>query len=111
LLANLRNKAQFAAAKRKAGEDGMVCGYLDSDGRPHYFVVPKDATEADVRRIAFQVRHGRPMTPAEELLDAFYNNELIDEYKGSLQRYINEYQDHKARWTRKLEEVKGAASH
>lgn len=114
LLAKWRNKARFAKAQRAAGEDGMVCGYTDEDGVPHYVVVPKDASDADIRRLIFEHRHGRPMQPSEELLDAFLSGDLLREYEETLTKYIEEgraeLSRERQRLERYLEELKSAAA-
>lgn len=114
LLAKRRNKARFAKARRAAGEDGMVCGYTDENGEPQYVVVPKGASDGEIRRAIFEHRHGRPMAPSEELLDAFMAGDLVREYEDVLRTYIDQGREdlsrERQRLERLLEEMKRAAS-
>ena len=48
------------------GDEEVVCAALLPDGAPRYFNVPATFSETEVRALAFQVRHGRPMSTAEE---------------------------------------------
>ena len=84
-----RNKQAFQRAQIKAGDDGMVCGFHDEDGTPHYFVVQKDAPEETVRARAFETIHGRPMNRAEQLLDAAASGDFVRAYEQAMNHYLH----------------------
>ena len=107
LLAKRRNRARFRAAQKKAGPDGRVCAVYSSNGEPIYFAVPKDATDEQIRRLAFQAKHGRPMTRAEELLDAALNGDLLRAANEALANYVQEGRRETERWKALYEELKG----
>ena len=65
---NRRNKRAYEKAKAGAGENEVVCGTLDENGKPIYFTMPRDATVEQVRNASFELRFGRPMTPYEKKL-------------------------------------------
>ncbi len=88
-LLNRRNKQAFARAKEEAGETGMVCGFHDEDGAPHYFVVEKDLSAEDLRARAFQAMHSRPMNRAEQLLDAAAAGDFIRAYEQAMTHYLD----------------------
>lgn len=67
MFKTFRNRRAFEQAAQQAGDDEIVCGTLIDD-KPVYFLMPADATEADVRERAFEVRTGRPMTKIERTL-------------------------------------------
>jgi hypothetical protein len=69
MLFKRRQRRQLNQARQKAAATGgVVCAYVDAKGRPHYFVAPPDADEAEVAALAFQVREGRPMSQLERQL-------------------------------------------
>jgi hypothetical protein len=49
----------FEDAQAAADEDSTVCGTLLKSGEPAYFVMPKSASDEQVRDAAFRVREGR----------------------------------------------------
>jgi hypothetical protein len=65
---NRKNKRAFRKAQTRAGENEVVCGTLDKDGKPIYFNMPRTASLSDVRSVSFELRFGRPMTPFERKL-------------------------------------------
>jgi len=67
MFKTFRNRRAFEQAALEAGDDEIVCGTLIDD-KPVYFTMPADATEAQVRERAFEVRTGRPMTKIEHTL-------------------------------------------
>ena len=71
----------------------MVCGYTTPEGEPHYFVVPKDASEEAVRARAFETIHGRPMNRAEELLDAAVAGDFIKASQQAISHYLDRSED------------------
>ena len=88
-----RNREAFLRAQTKAGDDGMVCGYTNSEGEPHYFIVPKDASEEAVRARAFETINGRPMNRAEGLLDAAVAGDFVKAYEQVMTRYLDRSED------------------
>ncbi len=87
------NRKAFLRASEQAGDDGSVCGFHDKDGKPHYFVVSKDAEEGDVRARAFETIHGRPMNRAEELLDAAVAGDFVKAYEQAMTHYLDRSED------------------
>lgn len=54
-------------AKNKADEDGKAVGaYVDNEGVPHYFLHEPGMDETAARKLAFEIREGRPMSAYEE---------------------------------------------
>ncbi len=88
-----RNKRAYEQAKIQAEPDGMVCGFLDKDGTPHYFTMAKDADEVDVRARAFESIHGRPMNRAELLLDAAVAGDFVKAYEQAMTHYLDRSED------------------
>lgn len=88
-LAARRNKAAFLRAKQEAGEDGRVCGITNEDGVPVYFVVDKDASDEEISARAFEVRHGRPMNRAEQLLHAAQAGSFVRAYEQAMESYLS----------------------
>ena len=84
-----KNKEAYEHAKTEAGADGMVCGFHDKDGTPHYFIVPRGADEAVVRARAFEGVNGRPMNRAEQLLDAAASGDFVDASQQALAHYLD----------------------
>ncbi|MBP01015.1 MAG: hypothetical protein CMG34_07765 [Candidatus Marinimicrobia bacterium] len=62
-----KNKRSFQRAKAAAAENEIVCATLKND-KPIYFTMPEDATQADVRAKAFEIRTGRKMSKIERTL-------------------------------------------
>ncbi len=87
------NKQAYEHAKAEAGDDGMVCGFHDKDGTPHYFIVAKEADEVDVRSRAFETIHGRPMNRAEGLLDAAVAGDFVRAYEQVMTHYLDRSED------------------
>jgi hypothetical protein len=71
VLSDYKNKRRFQRAQREAGPDEMVCGTIGSDGNPTYFVMPRDASDEDVRGRAFEIREGRSLSGYERSLMKF----------------------------------------
>lgn len=46
----------------------MVCGTIDSKGRPVYFTMPREASDMEVRSEAFKIRNGRELSQIETSL-------------------------------------------
>lgn len=67
MFENHLNRRRFQKATAQAQPDEIVCAVL-IDGRPEYFVAPRDASDADVRATAFRLRHGRDMSTLEKKL-------------------------------------------
>jgi hypothetical protein len=67
MFEKLRNRRAFEQTAQQASDEEIVCGTL-LDDKPVYFTMPNDATEAEVRARAFEVRTGRPMTHIENTL-------------------------------------------
>ncbi len=67
MLKNSKNKKSFARAKAAKAENEIVCATL-VDEKPVYFTMPEDATEAEVRAKAFEIRTGREMSKVERAL-------------------------------------------
>jgi hypothetical protein len=63
-----RNADRFAQARALCTEGQMVCGTIAEDGEPRYFIMPSTATNEEIEKRAFEVRNGRPMNQAEEIL-------------------------------------------
>lgn len=61
-----------AKASLTLDDDGQprdkVCGTLYDSGQPVYFTMPVGASEPAVRDVAFQIRHGRPVSGYERWL-------------------------------------------
>ncbi len=87
------NKRAYEHAKSEAGDDGMVCGFHDKDGTPHYFIVDKGADEIATRARAFETINGRPMNRAEELLDAAVAGDFIRASEQALVHYLDRSED------------------
>jgi hypothetical protein len=83
-----RNRQAFEKARAEAGETGMVCGYTAEDGTPHYFIVPRGASDEEIRDRAFQAIHGRPMNRAEMLLAAAANGDFVRAYEQTMAHYL-----------------------
>ena len=67
MFKNSKNRKSFARAKRAKAENEIVCATL-VDEKPVYFTMPEDATEAEVRAKAFEIRTGREMSKVERAL-------------------------------------------
>lgn len=100
------NRAAYAKAAEQASEGDMVCGVMGPDGHPRYFVAPKDAEEPELRRRAFEAKHGRPMTDGEALLDAYISGELKSAAIDTLKGYVEGGRVHIERSQAQLEEAK-----
>ncbi len=88
-----QNQQAFQRAQTQAGDDGTVCGFHDEDGTPHYFVVPKDASEVELRARAFETIHGRPMNRAEQLLDAAAAGDFVSASAEAMAHYLDRSED------------------
>lgn len=89
-LRDRQNKAAYAKAKRQADEEGgRVCGTVDDEGTPIYFVVPQDATDEQIQARAFELKHGRPMNQAESLLQAAQNGSFVDAFEQAMRHYLS----------------------
>lgn len=67
--AERRSHSDYVHHRKEAERTGgSLCALVTKDGRPHYFVVPKGATDEQIAAKAFEIREGRPMTPQELLL-------------------------------------------
>lgn len=64
----LRSKTLYRVTRARAGKDQFVCGFYDSEGEPHYFLMPKTATHSDVWQKAFELREGRPPSKLERTM-------------------------------------------
>jgi len=54
------NRKRFRRTKAEAdATGGTVCGFVQPNGEPVYFVVARDATPEDVEREVFRRRYGR----------------------------------------------------
>lgn len=63
------NRRAFARAQAEAEAlNGMVCGTVRADGRPIYYVVPREAKDAEIEAKAFELREGRGITDGEQIL-------------------------------------------
>ena len=87
------NRRAYEHAKSEAGTDGVVCGFHDKDGTPHYFIVAKEADEVATRARAFETIHGRPMSRAEELLDAAVAGDFIKASQQAISHYLDRSED------------------
>ena len=67
MFKNSKNKKSFARAKAAKAENEIVCATL-VDEKPVYFTMPEDATEAEVRAKAFEIRTGREISKVERAL-------------------------------------------
>jgi hypothetical protein len=47
------------------------------DGKPAYFVMPKDADDGDVRAEAFRIRNGRDLSMIEESLIRIVERDIV----------------------------------
>lgn len=66
-----RNRRAYARARAEAQALGQtVCGTLDSTGKPIYFLMPPEASEAEIAERAFALREGRSRTEGEKMLHA-----------------------------------------
>ena len=75
-----RENAEAYQKAHDNAEDGeIICGTLNHEGRPLYFAVPATATNEDVRRKAFEIRNGRPMSKTELLLAEYAARGMADE--------------------------------
>lgn len=83
-----KNRQAFKRAKRVAGDTDIVCGFHDPEGNPHYFVVPRDASEEEIRRRAFEAKHQRPMNRAESLLDAALSGDFVRAFESTMAHYF-----------------------
>jgi Mor family transcriptional regulator len=78
MTAEVANQHRFLKAKESASEDEMVCGYY-VEGVPHYFTMPKDATDEEVRDETFRRMHGRGYSSLErKLIDIYDSHEDFD---------------------------------
>jgi len=69
--------AEWTEASAAKGPGDTVCGFVE-DGDPIYWVMPADATDAEVAEVAFRAKHGRPMNTQEQLL-----NEMTRDFAGA----------------------------
>ena len=67
-LKSRRNRRAFGKVSQSCADDEQVCATLDLDGKPSYFVMPRDATDAEVRAEAFHIRNGRDLSKIEQSL-------------------------------------------
>ena len=67
MFKNSKNKKLFARARAAKAENEIVCATLVNE-KPVYFAMPEDATEAEVRAKAFEIRTGREMSKVERAL-------------------------------------------
>lgn len=67
MFKTFKNKKSFARAHAAKAENEIVCGTLVNE-KPVYFHMPEDATEAEVRAKAFEIRTGREMSKIERTL-------------------------------------------
>lgn len=84
-----QNRRAFLKAQRQAGADSMVCAYLDRDGTPRYFTAPKDAPEGVIEARAFELKNGRPMNRAEEILSAAKRGDFLSAYENAMDHYLH----------------------
>jgi hypothetical protein len=60
---------EYERVRAEAVEQGRtLCAYMDDEQVPHYFTMPPDATETEVRDEAFRRRNGRDVSPLERSL-------------------------------------------
>ncbi len=67
MLRNAFNRRAYRSAESNLTEEQMLCATMIG-GKPHYFPMPKDATDVEVREQAFELREGRVMTSIERSL-------------------------------------------
>lgn len=60
------NAERFQRAREACPDGHMVCGIKGEP--PVYFSIHADATDEEIAQRAFEVRNGRPMSQAEEIL-------------------------------------------
>lgn len=70
-----------------------MCGYTDRDGVPHYVVVPRSASDEQIRDLIFQAQHGRPMNRAEMLLSAAQQGDFLRAYEDAITHYLTRERD------------------
>jgi hypothetical protein len=73
--AELKAKAQRRALTKIKRKDQQVCG-LYIKGEPHYFLMPAEATDAQIGAKAFEIKNGRAMSQQEMVLDRMIEAEL-----------------------------------
>lgn len=56
----------FDEAKGLCPEGHQICGAMTPDG-PRYFTMPADAEDEEIRDVAFEIRHGRPIGVERDL--------------------------------------------
>lgn len=57
-----------AAALCADPETHMVCGVRVSDTEDRYFVLPRDIPDDEAYALAFEIKHGRPLSTYEKAL-------------------------------------------
>lgn len=68
-LRDALNRRRFRRAQIEADSTGqMVCATIGKGGKPIYFTLPRDADDKIGEAKAFELRHGRPVTQAENML-------------------------------------------
>tara|TARA_R100000458_G_C8275283_1_gene250304 strand:- start:2793 stop:3038 length:246 start_codon:yes stop_codon:yes gene_type:complete len=67
MIKNALNRRAFRSAEKDLNENEMLCGTMINN-KPHYFSMPKDATDMEVREHAFELREGRKMSSIERSL-------------------------------------------
>ena len=66
ILNQFRSRKAFERAAKLAADGEIVCGTLVDD-RPVYFVMSSDASDAEVRAKAFELRNKRLMNKFEKV--------------------------------------------
>ena len=70
MLERLRHDFRYRKARSEADRNGgSVSAVMLENGSWSYFVVPPEATDEEVRALAFEIRHGRRMNQNERLLN------------------------------------------
>ena len=64
MFKTLRNKHAYERARKALNDGEMLCGTVVDD-RPVYFVMSDEASDADVREKAFELRNKRLMNKFE----------------------------------------------
>lgn len=58
--------SSFADASEACPEGHQVCGTYRGE-KPVYFLAPADASDEEIRDLAFELRHGRPIGVERDL--------------------------------------------
>ena len=65
------NQKAYLAVAETAEPTDTICATLGEDGMPMYFKMPIEASDDEIQKEAFKLRHGRPMSKAEIMLSDY----------------------------------------